>query len=84
MDETCARSMWNSAPRPSLLLVMSEHCLMSRPFIFKCPITNQHVQGWLEDEDAQVTEFEGMTCPACGRLHFVNRKTGELLGARRK
>ena len=63
---------------------MSEHCLMSRPFIFKCPITNQHVQGWLEDEDAQVTEFEGMTCPACTRLHFVNRKTGELLGARRK
>jgi hypothetical protein len=57
---------------------------MSRPFIFKCPITNQHVQGWLEDEDAQVTEFEGMTCPACTRLHFVNRKTGELLGAPRK
>jgi hypothetical protein len=76
--------MWNSAPSLSSLIVMSEHWLMSRPFILRCPITNQHVQGWLEDEDAQVTEFEGMTCPACTRLHFVNRKTGELLGARRK
>jgi hypothetical protein len=38
----------------------------------------------VEDEDAQVTEFEGMACPACTRLHFVNRKTGELLGARSK
>ena len=49
--------MWNSAPRSSLLLC--EHWLMSRPFIFKCPITNQHVQGWLEDEDAQVTDSKG-------------------------
>jgi len=54
---------------------------MTRPFLFKCPITNQHVQGWLDDEDAQPTEFEGMTCPACMRLHLINRKTGELLGA---
>jgi hypothetical protein len=73
--------MWNSSPHPSLLLVMSEHCRMSTPFMFRCPITNQRVQGWLEDEDAQATEFEGITCPACTRLHFVNRKTGELLGA---
>ena len=72
--------MWNSALSP-IIAAPIEHRLMTRPFIFKCPITNQHVQGWLEDEDAQITEFEGMTCPACMRLHFLNRKTGELLGA---
>jgi hypothetical protein len=65
--------MWNSALSP-IIAAPIEHRLMTRPFIFKCPITNQHVQGWLEDEDAQITEFEGMTCPACMRLHFLNRR----------
>jgi hypothetical protein len=45
--------------------------MVSEPFIFKCPITDQN-------------EFEGVTCPACTRLHFVNRKTGKLLGANGK
>jgi hypothetical protein len=29
---------------------------------------------------ARDTEYEGVTCPACAKLHFVNRKTGKLLG----
>jgi hypothetical protein len=24
--------------------------------------------------------YESLTCPSCTRLHFVNRKTGKLLG----
>ena len=52
---------------------------MSTPFIFKCPATSQNVQGQL-DEDAGDDEYEPMTCPACTRLHFFNRKTGKILG----
>jgi hypothetical protein len=58
--------------------------MVSEPFIFKCPITDQNVQFRLEAADARETEFEGVTCPACTRLHFVNRKTGKLLGANGK
>jgi hypothetical protein len=25
-------------------------------------------------------QYEQITCPACTRLHFLNRKTGKLLG----
>jgi hypothetical protein len=25
-------------------------------------------------------EYEAIDCPACTRIHLVNRKTGELLG----
>lgn len=57
--------------------------MVSEPFIFKCPITDQNVQVRLDDEDVQETQYEGMTCPACTRLHFVNRKTGKLLGSDR-
>ena len=32
------------------------------------------------DPDAPEDEYEGVICPACTRLHFVNRKTGRLLG----
>jgi hypothetical protein len=50
-------------------------------FIFKCPSTGLNVQEWIDDEDGpSENEFEGVTCPACTRLHFLNRKTGKLLG----
>jgi hypothetical protein len=51
------------------------------PFIFKCPETSMNVQHWLDDdEDAPDDEYESVSCPACLRLHFVNRKTGKILG----
>ena len=50
-------------------------------FIFTCPTTKLNVQHWPEnDEDISENEYEGITCLACSRLHFINRKTGELLG----
>ena len=50
-------------------------------FIFTCPTTKFNVQHWREnDEDISENEYEGITCLACSRLHFINRKTGELLG----
>ena len=52
-------------------------------FIFTCPTTKLNVQHWPEnDEDISENEYEGITCLACSRLHFINRKTGELLGKR--
>jgi hypothetical protein len=24
--------------------------------------------------------YEGLICPSCSRLHFINRNTGKLLG----
>ena len=44
-----------------------------------------NVQHWSdedadEDDDVREHEYEGIICPACTRLHFLNRKTGKLLG----
>jgi hypothetical protein len=49
-------------------------------FIFKCPATGLNVQHAVDDDQVPDNEFEAITCPACARLHFVNRKTGRLLG----
>ena len=49
--------------------------------IFTCPTTSMNVQRWLDDDqDTPENNYEGVTCLACTRLHFVNRKTGKLLG----
>jgi NAD-dependent dihydropyrimidine dehydrogenase PreA subunit len=51
------------------------------PFIFTCPNTDLKVQHWLEDDEgAPKSEYEGITCPACTSVHFINRKTGKLFG----
>ena len=50
-------------------------------FIFTCPDMSMKVQHWLDDDDdASDNEYEGITCPACARTHFVNRKTRKLFG----
>jgi hypothetical protein len=50
--------------------------------LFTCPVTGMNVQHrWLDDDkDAQGDTYEPVACQACTRLHFVNRKTGRLLG----
>jgi hypothetical protein len=51
------------------------------PFLFTCPATSMNVQHWSDkDADVRENEYEGIICPACTRLHFLNRKTGKLLG----
>jgi hypothetical protein len=50
-------------------------------FLFTCPTTNLKVQHWLDDNDeATEDDYEAVVCQACAKLHFVNRKTGKLLG----
>jgi hypothetical protein len=51
-------------------------------FIFRCPKTRRNVQGWFAD-DAPANEeeaYDSVKCPACNRMHFVNRLTGKTLG----
>jgi hypothetical protein len=52
-------------------------------FIFSCPTTDLLVQHWLNDdgeEGQSEHRYEPISCPACVRLHFLNRKSGKLLG----
>jgi hypothetical protein len=50
-------------------------------FVFNCPITSLNVQHWMDDDDdATENVFQGFICPACTRLHFINRASGKLLG----
>ena len=50
-------------------------------FLFTCPVTQMKVQRWLDDdEDASEDDYEGGTCQACARVHFVNRN-GKVLGS---
>jgi hypothetical protein len=50
-------------------------------FVFTCAATSMNVQHLLEDDqDVPDNEYEGITFPACTKVHFINRKTGKLLG----
>jgi hypothetical protein len=52
-------------------------------FVFTCPSTNLNVQHWRDDDDEVVVldnEYKGVMCKACTRLHWINRKTGKVLG----
>jgi hypothetical protein len=48
---------------------------------FRCPGTGMVVQQWVEDEpDPARDAFVSIKCPACGKIHFINRLTHKLLG----
>jgi hypothetical protein len=50
---------------------------------FTCPKTTFKVQHWLdESDDARDDEYVQVDCPACAKLHLINRKTGKMLGAK--
>ncbi|WP_439369635.1 hypothetical protein [Bradyrhizobium sp. DASA03120] len=51
--------------------------------VFTCPTTAFKVQQWLDDDgddDSLGGRYVSIACPACTRVHFINRKTGKLLG----
>ena len=53
------------------------------PFIFRCPNTGFRVQGFAPDNDESEggdDVFVGVTCLACGSVHFVNSNTGKTAG----
>jgi hypothetical protein len=50
--------------------------------IFICPVTDIRVQHWLDDdEDIPENEYEVIACPACTKVHLINRKTGKPLAS---
>ncbi|WP_194390875.1 hypothetical protein [Bradyrhizobium sp. CCBAU 51765] len=55
---------------------------MDRQIVFKCPQTGLNVQHRLTDEPSDRTHVS-VSCPACTRLHLIERSTGKLLGDRR-
>ncbi|MHC2251069.1 hypothetical protein ACVILK_000761 [Bradyrhizobium embrapense] len=58
--------------------------LMGRPILIKCPTSGLNVQCWMEDapneRERDRGDYRGVFCPACELLHFVNGKTGKMLG----
>ncbi len=54
---------------------------MERQILFKCPQTGMNVQHRLGDEPADRTHVS-VHCPACTRLHLIDRATGKLAGER--
>ena len=51
-------------------------------FLFRCPNTGQHVQGWSAEEvDPNDDGYETITCSACQAVHLVNPATGKVAGA---
>ena len=50
--------------------------------VFRCAQTGTNVQVWLADsmQPEHDDSYEAVTCPACGRVHLINRKTGRMLG----
>ena len=52
--------------------------------MFRCPNTGMNVPLTIPfDSAADAHALESVGCPACGRLHFVNKSTGKPLGVRR-
>ena len=54
---------------------------MDRQIVFKCPQTGMNVQHRLGDEPADHTHV-AVSCPACTRLHLIDRSTGKPVGDR--
>ena len=51
------------------------------PFLFRCPNTNQPVQGFVAEEVSDdPNAYESVTCLACQQVHLVNPATGKVLG----
>ena len=50
--------------------------------IFICPMTDLSVQSWLDDDDSQANE--AILCPACAKVHLIDRRTGEPLSRKEK
>ncbi|QOZ45543.1 hypothetical protein XH89_20185 [Bradyrhizobium sp. CCBAU 53340] len=51
--------------------------------VFTCPTTAFKVQQWLDeesDDNSLGDQYESIVCPACTKIHFINRRTGKLLG----
>jgi hypothetical protein len=51
-------------------------------FVFRCPQTGFNVQhSWPDDRKSHDEKaYETVACPACTRMHLINKSTGKPLG----
>ncbi|WP_130212536.1 hypothetical protein [Bradyrhizobium genosp. SA-3] len=55
-----------------------------RPIIFSCPDTGDRVQGLLPDApELSADDLREITCAACDGVHFIDLRTGAMIGAER-
>jgi DNA-directed RNA polymerase subunit RPC12/RpoP len=49
--------------------------------LYRCPTTGKNVQAWFDDDslDDESLTYVSLRCPACARVHLVNR-AGERPG----
>lgn len=80
--QTCAGCEVAHRRAVFLFIRAQQHGADMRTITFLCPITRVMVQHRLADDEAAEHQFQGVFCPACSQLHFVDRKTGKLLGRR--
>ena len=54
--------------------------LMMGDVLFKSPTTGLSVHHWIAEMPANEPQctYDGVVCPACTRLHFINRSTDDL------
>jgi hypothetical protein len=50
------------------------------PFLFTCPTTRAKVQDWSDDDDLREDQYDEVVCKACGGVHFIDPKTGKVMG----
>jgi hypothetical protein len=67
--------------------ISRQHVDMSK-LIFRCVRTGLSVQVWLPEaaptESDNANSYEAVTCPACARMHLVNKTTGRMLSDTKK
>jgi len=49
-------------------------------FVYRCPATGFHIQGFIAEEVLDDDAFEPVKCVLCQRVHLVNPSTGEVAG----
>jgi hypothetical protein len=57
---------------------------MQRFVVYRCPAAGMGVQAIFAAKDSEEDgdrsqNYQSVSCPACGAIHFVNVKTGKLL-----
>ena len=48
--------------------------------VFRCSESGQSVQLLIEEVSHAEDSYVPLSCPGCGKMHFVNRTTRKLLG----
>jgi hypothetical protein len=65
---------------------LGRHDEVMETLVFRCTRTGSNVQVWLPKAPTPDRDdsYEAVTCPACARVHLVNKMTGKTLGEKEK